>query len=96
MTGRRKRSIAVMPTEVKRLSVVAGNGPPYQRRTIRLAGQVRSIVSELAGRAAVYVLAALPSTATTAHSNVIRVLVRGKPLARTLMKPVRIGANLWS
>uniref|UniRef100_UPI000687A587 transposase n=2 Tax=Nocardia TaxID=1817 RepID=UPI000687A587 len=32
----------------------------YQRRTTRLTGQVRAIVKELAGRAAVRVLAALP------------------------------------
>ncbi|MEV6259095.1 transposase family protein, partial [Nocardia sp. NPDC051929] len=33
----------------------------YQRRTTRLTGQVRAVVRELAGRAAVQLLAALPA-----------------------------------
>jgi transposase len=54
----------------------------YQRRTTRLTAQVRAIVKELAGRAAVRVLAALPVRLTA-----VRVLL-GIPLPHRLVPRV--------
>lgn len=46
----------------------------YQRRTARLTGQVRAVVRELAGRAAIRVLAALPIRMP--RDTAVRVLLR--------------------
>ncbi|MTE16811.1 hypothetical protein GLP40_29170 [Nocardia sp. CT2-14] len=46
----------------------------YQRRTARLTGQVRAVVRELAGRAAIRVLAALP--VGMSRDTAVRVLLR--------------------
>lgn len=46
----------------------------YQRRTTRLTGQVRAVVRELAGRAAVRLLAALP--VRLSRHIAVRVLLR--------------------
>ncbi|OXR39797.1 hypothetical protein B7C42_08126 [Nocardia cerradoensis] len=57
----------------------------YQRRTARLTGQVRAVVRELAGRAAVRVLAALP--VRMSRHTAVRVLLR-IPLPHRPIPPV--------
>ncbi|MTE13551.1 ISL3 family transposase [Nocardia sp. CT2-14] len=56
----------------------------YQRRTARLTGQVRAVVRELAGRAAVRVLAALPirMSRDTAVRVLLRIPVPQRPVPR--------------
>lgn len=89
--------VVVLPVRVRRLvcptplccrtfrEQVPGLLERYQRRTARLTGQMRAVVRELAGRAAVRVLAASP--VRMSRHTAVRVLLR-IPLPHRPIPPV--------